>query len=69
MRTESMNAFEAIDFPKHNSLSLAEEVSSFEPWNMPEVTLNLKNAELPYAAESSLKRHFTIAENGTPVIT
>ena len=69
MKAETMSAFEAIDFPKHNSLSLAEEVSGFEPWNMPEVALNLKDAELPYAAESSLKRHFTIAENGTPVIT
>ena len=69
MRIESLNAFEAIDFPKHNSLSLAEEVSSFESWNMPEISLNLKNAELPYAAKSSLERHFTISDNGTPVFT
>ena len=69
MRIESLNAFEAIDFPKHNSLSLAEEVSSFESWNMPEISLDLKNAELPYAAKSSLERHFTIADNGTPVLT
>ena len=70
MKQDSMNAFEAIDFPKHNSLELAAQVSEFENWNMTEIILNLDGAEaLPRVARESLNRHFTISGNGIPVTT
>ena len=70
MNPETLNAYEAIDFPKHNSLSLAAEVSEFEPWKMPEIKLDLTGAEeLPETAKASLERHFTIEPSGVPVVT
>ena len=69
MNPVTLQEFEAIDFPKHNSLSLAAEVSEFESWSMPEIILDLTKAELPETAKSSLERHFSSGNSGIPVFT
>lgn len=68
MFSESLQAFDQIAFPEHDSRKLAEEVAQFEPWKMADMRLDLSKADaLPCAARASLDRHFSIAPEGIPL--
>jgi hypothetical protein len=65
---ESLQAFDQIAFPEHDSRKLSEEVAQFESWQMPDVVLDLSKADgLPRTARASLERHFSIAPGGIPL--